>query len=467
MSDDQREKGFGGFFKTLIEIAGYVATLTPFLLTLLGRGSIPYPTFASIFALAISALAIWSWRWPAITKTRAKKSGKLKVQDYFRTSNARLFTMPLARRRIELSVLLLFAFGTLGGAGVNFISIREELTGFHCLSDEHNFRVVITDFSADSTFEDDLAAILHHQSGNRFQICRYRKQVRLPDIAQKEGEDHGADLIVWGISNQDRVNIYLTAIDWETLSQRHGGLSMGQSPEEAAFLAEIISAEILFNQGEAVTAQNSLYDALDAAEAQTWKQAKPALLAEGYFELGLLFDPYSVPANDADTQRALEEYSHAIEIIRQHDLELEGAYLNRAQLYSDRGDFERALKDYSALIDQGSEQSNWLHMLRAQIFIQMERCSDAIQELENVNRQEDIELDVVFPYSTFYLGFAYLACGEIELAEKTYQTMPVLSKDDAQAFLAGLESMAGTSADPAVKEAIDRIMDHIKQLHAQ
>lgn len=466
MSSNEEDKIIGGPFKTIAEIAGYIATVVPFLLALLGKSSLPYPTFVATVVLVFSVLFLWRWRWFAITKTKTKRRSKVKLREVLGESKNQMFVASLGRRRTELLMLTVFSLGTLGVAGTNFTTILEEFTGFHCLPGDTAFRVIIADFSSSPTFEDDLAAILHQQSGDRYQICRYRKQVRLPDAAQKAGEDKHAQLVVWGIKNSDTVNVYLAAIDWETLNERYGGLSVGQSPEEAAFLAEIISAEIFLNQGQAVAAQESLYNALDAAVIQSWTQTKPALLAKGYFELGMLLDPNIVPEEAANSKRAIKEYSEAISIMQKQDLYIEGAYLNRAQLYYDQHQYDLALTDYSVLLDHDTEQANSVYVMRAQAFIDSGRCANAVDELEKARQQNGIEDDPMFPYITFYLGLASLRCGNLDLAEKTYQTMPPLSAEDATAFLEDLNALAGASNDPAAKEVINRIMEHLRKLES-
>lgn len=467
MGTESKEHSPATFFKTIAEIAGYVGTLLPFLLALLGSGSLTHPTLVSVLTLAVSVMVLWAWRWPAITRPRTKKTAApFRAQDMVRSGTERQFAMPLPRRRLEVAVLSLFALGTVGVAGANFVPIREEITGFHCLMDSRPFRVVISNFTQDPAFEDDLAGILYQQARDRFQICRYNKRVHLPDVAREVGENNDADLVIWGIPHPDRVTIYLEAIDWETLSQRHSGLSIGKNPEEAAFAAELISAEILFHQGDSAVAQASLYDALDSAQAQDWAQSNPTLLAEGHFELGLLFDPDYVPPEYAQTDRAVEEYSNAIDVIRAHDLEMEGPYLNRASLYYDQGKLDQALEDYSALLELGGKMVNSVYLMRSQVFIDSGRCSDAIAELEKALLGKDIETDPVFSYITFYLGYAYLSCGELEPAEAAFQGMPALSKEDAEAFLIQLDVLAGASQDPATKEVIGRIMEHIKKLQS-
>ena len=479
MSTNGKEKDFSKLFKTIAEIGGYVSTIIPYVLALLGKGSIPYPVFTATLTFIVSVVFLWGWRWSAIAKLKPSRSegkkngqaataGKIRFQDYFRSDHERIFAMSAFRRRMEMLVLSVFALSATGLTFVNFQAIREELGGFHCLSDPSDFRVVILNLTSDQAFEINLANKLDEQPDRRFQICRYDRQVKYRDQAQTVGEKKKADLVIWGNEAGDQINIYLTAINWDMLNQYDGALPVGQSQEQAAFLAQNISAEILFKQGRVVDAQISLSTALDDAETQAWVQPNPALLAQGYFLLGLLFDPNNdVPKSDVNIKKAIEEYSNAIDIIREQGLNLEGAYLNRAQLYYEQGDFDRALADYSVLVDKKSEQINYVYVLRAQTFISAGRCSEAISELGEVRKTAGIETDPVFPYIVHSLGRAYLACGDSKAAQQTYQAMPVLSKEDAEAFLKDLNELAGTSKSPAVKEAIISIMEHIQKLQSE
>ncbi len=374
--------------------------------------------------------------------------------------------MSLPRRRAEITALSIFALVTLGQGSVNFRSILEEITGFHCLSEAEEFRVVITNFSTEPQFENDLANIMDMQSQGKFQICRYDKPIHLKDKIEEAGTDYQADLMVWGSRDGDQISLYLTAMNWEKLNQNPKPLSVKEGQEQAAFLAQIISAEILFNQGETTAAQNSLYDALDIAETQNWVEANPSLLAEGYLELGLLYDPNLITESDADIGRAIEEYSNAIKIVNDSGLDFEGAYLNRAQLYSDSGDYEKAAEDYTALIERGSEQVNTLYFLRGQSQYYAGNCAETIPDLVRV--RDDPALDVGFlPYLLHYLGASHLLCGDIESAEETYQRMPALTVDDVEVFTTELDAMAGTFTNSTAKEAIHEIIDHLHQLQTE
>lgn len=465
MSINRKEKDSVNLFRTIAEIGGYVSTILPYLLALLGKSSLPYPVFISTLTLVVSVAVLWSWRWPAITRTKTKK-GKINFRDTFSSTAKNQFVMSLPRRRAEMTALSIFALVTLGQGSLNFRSILEEITGFHCLSDVKDFRVVITNFSEEPQFENDLANIMDLQSQGKFQICRYNKPIKLKDKIEKAGTDYEADLMVWGSRDGNKISLYLTAMNWEKLNQNPKALSVNDGQEEAAFLAQIISAEILFNRGETAAAQNSLYDALDIAEVQNWVEANPSLLAEGYLELGLLYDPNHVSESDADITRAIEEYSNAIKIVNESGLGLEGAYLNRAQLYSDAGDYEKAAEDYTALIDMGSEQAGTLYFLRGQSYYYAESCTKSIPDLERVRDAPALETDFL-PYVIHYLGASHLLCGDLEAAEDTYQTMPALTVDAVEIFTTELDALAGISEDPAVKEVINRIIDHLHQLQTQ
>jgi tetratricopeptide (TPR) repeat protein len=479
MSDSKASEDFGKLIKTFGEIGGYVATILAYLLAILGKGSIPYPTLVATLTFIVSVFILWRWRWPKITEMKSSipvrkgrgqktKPAAQSLRDLFRAGTSQLYRMPLQQRLVETTLLSLFALGALGLGVMNVPSIGEEISGFHCLSNGSDFRVVIPDFSSEGhQFENNLANIMDLQSGKRFEICRYNKQVQLTDEAQEVGRKNKANLVIWGSNSDGLINVYLTAIDWEMLSQHSSKLSSSEGQQEAAFLAENISAEILFNQGNTVEAQKSLYDALDRAEGQAWVQSNPALLAQGYFLLGLLYDPDYAPQEDADTKRAIEEYSKAIRTITEWDLNLEGAYLNRAQLYYDEDNFERAIEDYTVLINKNTEQINYVYLLRAQVHIDNGNCSQAIADLETVLSDSTFETDSLYPHVIHNLSSAYLLCGNLNAAEQTYQKMPVLNKEEVDIFSSELNDLAENSADPELKEVIISIIDHIQQLQSQ
>ncbi len=474
MSESKGSDDFGKLVKTLGEIAGYVSTILPYLLAILGKGSIPYPTLVATLTFMVSVIILWRWRWPKITKMkssvsggkaqRRKTTGMQNLRDLFQAGTSQLYRMSLPRRRVETTLLSLFVCSALGLGIVNASSIQEEITGFHCLSDARGFRVVISDFSSEEhQFENNLANVMDLQSGQKFQICRYNKPVQLTDQAEKAGRKKGAGLLVWGNYSGEFANVYWTAIDWETPTPPPAKVPTSEG-QEAAFLAENISAQVLFHQGEVGEAQKLMENALDTAEGQSWIQSNPTLLADGYFLLGLLFDPKYAPAGNANTRTAIDEYTLAIKTIEKWGLDLESAYRNRALLYYDEGNLEKAIKDYTVLIDKHTDDVNSMYLMRAQAYTDSGNCSLAIADMGQVLQNPDIETDVFYPYYIHSLGMAYLSCGDLTAAQDIYQKMPPLSEEDKEAFLGRLNDLAVSSGVPKLQETIHSIVDHIQQL---
>ena len=469
MKKSAETDNFDRFIKILGEIGGYVSTILPYLLALLGKGSIPYATIVATLTLMVSVVVLWRWRWPIITRRKTSR-GKVKeatasrLVDYFRAGVADQFEMPLIQRRAEIVLLSIFALGAVSVGGFNSPVIAEEISGLHCLSENDGFRIIITNFDAEKhQFENDLANIMHLQTGKKFQVCRYNKDIQLADDAIEAGRKNAAKLVVWGNINNGQVNLYLNSIEWEMLNAIYNKLTINQGQEESVFLTENISAEILFFQGNVEEAQVNLNVALDTARQQEWVAKNPNLLAEGYLLLGLLHDPNYTPAENANEGRAIKEYTSAIDIVETWSLNLEGAYLNRAQLYDLRGDFDHAIADYDTLIARDTEPGLYLYWIRSEVKLKAERCEEVIADLETIRQRPGVESDGEYLYILHTLGKAYLLCGESDSAEKTYQEMPPLTPDDVEYFSSDLGEFSANLPEEA-KEVIARILTHILEL---
>ncbi|HNA90346.1 MAG TPA: hypothetical protein PK989_13610, partial [Anaerolineales bacterium] len=124
MKKSAETDNFDRFIKILGEIGGYVSTILPYLLALLGKGSIPYATIVATLTLMVSVVVLWRWRWPIITRRKTSR-GKVKeatasrLVDYFRAGVADQFEMPLIQRRAEIVLLSIFALGAVGVGGFN------------------------------------------------------------------------------------------------------------------------------------------------------------------------------------------------------------------------------------------------------------------------------------------------------------------------------------------------------------
>jgi len=462
MSKTQKDRDYLSFLKKLGDIGSYTAAIVAYLLAITGRAPTPYPNTVSFLTVLVTVIAVWLWRLPRIkanspvrTASSKTKSGKKDSSENGRNS--------LQLRNLEMTGLSFLSVAVLALGAFKFPSIQEEVTGLNCLNERSDFRVLVADFSAEENqFENNLANVLDLQSGQRFQICRLNENIQLTDVAQDRGLKHQAKLVIWGNNSQGSITIYFTALDWEVLTQHQSKLSASEGQEETAFLAETISAEILFNQGNTSEAQKLLYDALDVAEIQDWVQSNPGLLADGQFLLGLFYDHNYAPEDVADSKRAIEEYSNAIRTIVEWDLDKDGAYLNRALLYYDEGDFEKAIADYTVLVNKNIENINDVYFMRAQVYLDSGKCLDAIDDLETARKDSAIETDLLYPYHIHYLGQAYLLCGDLEAAEQVYLTMPELTQEELDAFSSDLNNLADNSGNSEMKEVIVKILNIIQ-----
>lgn len=477
------------FSESLKEIGGYVAAILFYILALTGYVPPPLPqsysSTVSTLTILVSVTALWLWRFPRIAGKRpAASSGILvagskhppesSVRDsfllLFRSESRRSYNMPLAQRRLEGALLFSLTAFAIGVTGARLPSIAGEIGGLRCLKTVSDApRILIADFSPPNTnqFGDSLANYMAAKMETQLEVCRYNHPFVLFDEAMNTGARHRAELVIWGNDNAGLLDVYLTptAPEWDISDPLKDGLSARDSNKEVALLAEQIAAEILFFQGQPVRARENLSRALEnAEESQDLGNVNPELLADGHFLLGLLFDPNQYPEGSdvPSLSRAIAEYSRAVRL----NETLEVAYLNRAALYIQGGDTEKAIADYARviLIADHSDHRFDAHLQKAELQLGKGMCSEVIPDLEDALRSPDAEGYYLYPYLVHELGKAYLACGNYGAAGDAYRD--IIQLEAEYAFLFAEELNALVSKDPgnqALEEEVNNIIEYLEQ----
>jgi tetratricopeptide (TPR) repeat protein len=472
MGESRNDKDFLGFLKTLGDIGGYVAAVVAYLLALTGRSLTPYPNTISFFTALVTVAAVWMWRWPRVTeklvsknstaKTKKGKNGSPEKKDIFdpiRAQSKQPYKRTLTQRRFEVFVLfgLFVAVLILGGFKVPYM--QEEVTGLNCLNASGNFRVMITNFtfSPEQDFENDLGNALVRQA-QESQICRYQQEVEFIDDVYLLKDKYDADLVIWGNYSDDRYEIEFTSTP-EFVYSKADGLPVQDTEEQMAFLTAKTTATIYFVQGDAAAAREQLLIALDAAESQGWVDENPALLADGYFLMGLILSAGPVDAPSA-LDPAINAYSRAIKL----DLEFEPAIWNRSLLYLDQGRWEDALASYDALIQLDGSYAVDARWMKAQLFLDDGDCKTAIQGMEETLKLPGVdETHDSFTDLIYVLGKAHLLCRDYPAAEDAFEQMPPLTADFAPVYIEDLNILSAESDDPLLQKEVQKIINMLQQ----
>jgi tetratricopeptide (TPR) repeat protein len=485
MNNNESTDGLKQFLKLLGEVAGFAITILGYIFAILGRPLPPfqaYPATTSILTILLSLIFLWLWRWSKITSRKPSKPGtrlaNRKKPPVEPSSSASFFAlwsaaqdqelnMPRKQRRFEISFLLSLTLAAFGITGLRLSPAMVEISEFHCINELPGApKIVIANFvpSNSDPFGDNVANVMDGQARKRLLVCRYKREIKLNDEAEKIGAKYQATLVIWGNINNDLSKVYLTTIGWERQNQHEDAVPLKDGQDDLALLSESILAELLLSQGNVIDAQNNLSTALDSAETQGLDNS--TLMADSYFLLALLYDPNQIGKDNpqANRHQAIRFYSRAIEL----NTDFDSAYLNRAYAYDAEGEIEKAIADLSNVINRQGTSASAINLLtRGQFYIRSRKYSEAISDFETaLNNPQTVTDDPTYFDLIHYLGMAYLLRGDITTAEQTYQRLPALSKGDTQYeyMIKELSELPIGPNSPETKEAIERIINSIKQL---
>lgn len=501
-----REKHSSGSIPTLIksitDIASSVGAVTAYLVAIFGIGDLPYPKTTSLLTILATSILVVNWRWG---KLRSRKKGSKipparpqleRIMDPIQKTNNESYTLPLTRRRIEAGLVLSLSVFTLGWTGVNFSSVVSELTTNPALScndpgEAAKLRILIADLH-ETTAESQLLisdkisdSLTEYPAGDFYKVCRLAEPVKSITLANEAAKTYEADIVIWGRSDAATYEIHLEA---PALGDPHQNLSeLGieeatssefqlKEPEHVSFVSQFALAELLLLNGQVTEAQARLADALAEADRE---KLDPLDIADGYYLLGLFYDPHYSPSPDEEL--AIAAYSKAID----RNSNLHKAWLNRGYMHMLLGMVEEAMADFNHLIDNDTPFKGMAYVNRSGL----QSDPDAIMRdldaavkfapeegyffrgIERMNRRdfqgaiEDlekaVEVDPAGWENYHYLGLVQLYNGEYEAAKKTYvRILPYLDEVTRDDAIVDLQDSA--EVFPEIKPTTDEIIQALQ-----
>lgn len=405
------------------------------------------------------------------------------------------YSLPLPKRRMEAGIVAALTVFTIGWTGFNISGVVTELTTNPSLicsyeGGEDNLVILVADMlesgSGPSLLISDkiYESLVLGQKAGQYDVCRLTEPIKLSTIAAEKAQEHEADIVIWG-----RIDvIYEIHLEAPALSNPHRTLSEVSSEEAASVefqlkepghishVTKFTISEILFLRGQVSDAQLNQNELLTGLARNGLDKTNPKMMAEGYFLLGLFYDPDF--SENPDEERALDAYQKAAEL----DPTLYAASFNRGLILLFANRTEEAVTEFThviegnedglkadALINRAgllSDPAARLHDLNLAIEIDpaegyffrgIERMNQedyqgAIEDLEQA-----VNADPQGYYNYHLLGQAQLYAGEMEAAKQTYvRILPTLDEETRTQVIIELQEAA--QATPEIAPAVEQIV---------
>lgn len=450
-------------------ISEYVAALLAYILALTGGAQTPYPQTISVLTALTTALVLWLLRWPRINKkaellillAKNSQSPQSLWRRIFTPFSARTgYAMPLARRRAEGGLLLVTSLAAITFSGFNASVVYNEISQVTCYYAIGNLpRILVVQFAHVSetniAIENQLVSAL--QQDSRFAICYYRKPADVHSEALDFGKKFKALLVVWGSIDDQILQINFTPRDWVMLGskvqvdrQKMLEFRIKELDNVAPYLSQYVIAQILFMQGDTAGARDSLSEYLDGLQAEQAENIGFHNIAEAYFILGQMFDPENSEA--PDEQRALQAYTTAV----QYYPEFEIALLDRGFLYRGRGEYDKAIQDFSVIIDKNLPLKMDAYYNRALALADSGDINGAFADIKAA-------LGMTPTDASFYhlMGRLYLLNGQFDESYHTYETALLYADDEQRGdFIGDLETLARENA--SLSDDVQKIIELLR-----
>jgi tetratricopeptide (TPR) repeat protein len=104
------------------------------------------------------------------------------------------------------------------------------------------------------------------------------------------------------------------------------------------------------------------------------------------------------------------------------------AYSDRAWAYFNRGQYDKAVDDYSKVIEISSEDAG-AYFLRGRSYHYLRKYNEAISDYD-----EAIRIDSKYDFAYYSRGLAYLAINECDIAKSDFEKAIELNKDDKDIY---------------------------------
>lgn len=451
-------------------IGEYVAAVLAYTLALTGGARTPYPQTIAILTALATSLVLWLLRWPRLNEkagllllpAKSSHSPQSAWRRAFSPFSAQTgYALPLARRRAEGGFLLAASLAALLFSGFHASAVYSEISPVTCYpgSRAASPRILVAQFAHLSgeniAIENQLVSAL--QQDSRFAVCYYRKPVNVHSEALGFGEKFEASLVIWGSIDDQLLQINFTPRDWAMLGsktqidrQKMLEFRVNEIDTAIPYLAQYILSQILFMQGETSGARDSLAEYLEALEAGQAEEIGFRSLAEAHFILGQMFDPEI--SDIPDEKRALQAYSAAIEYFPS----FESALLNRGFLYYSRKQHDKAIQDFSVIIDENLPLKIDAYYNRALALADSGARSEALADIKAVLGMAPADAGLYH-----LMGQLYLLNGQFDEAYRAYETAILYADDEQRAdFIDGLQSLA--SQNDVSREEVEKIIQLLR-----
>ena len=488
MSEERPSGSITAIVKPITDIAASVAAVIAYLQAIFELVDIPYSKTISLLTILGTSILVVNWRWRELNRKKGnalskrqqyggsakppRKSPLLeRILDPIKQTSREHYLMPLMRRRVEAGLVLFITVFTFGWTGFHFSPVAAELTKNPSLTcdstrSKDKLLIVVADLLetnpqpplliSDKIYE----SLVSDQKGSLYNVCRLLQPIKLSTIALETAQKYKADILIWGRSDVI-YEIHLEAPALVDPNRKLSELASAEAasvefqfkePKHIAYVTQFALSEILLLNGQTSEAQSYLADVLSSAKRDSLDRTHPQDIADGYFLLGLFYDPGFSPypnfSPHPDEQNSVDAYKNAVDL----NPNLFAARLNHGLILRDMGRVKDAMADFTFLIE-----NNTPLMGSAYFFRGTERMNQGDYQGASEDFEKAIEFDPQGFYNYHLLGQVQLYAGEADAAKQTYtRIIPYLNEDTRRQVI--LELQEDAQAVPEIKSAVDEII---------
>lgn len=513
MSEEKTSNPISAIIKPIGDIVTTATVVAAYIQGIFKVADTKIPNTVSLLLVVVTSIFVIGRRWGKLSEKRKKRpnngnskekpKGSLREQilEPFKESKNDPYILPAPRRRLEAGFIMALAVFTVGWTGFNASAVVYELTTDPSLSScsyaegDANLLILVADVK--ETGEQQLFVsskvynkLVDNQNGSGYSVCRVSDVFEAGTDAVQKAKELEAAIIIWGTRDAVSYEIHLEAPAFEDVDKdlSDEAVKVAVSREfqvrevtHIAYVTEFTLSEIKLLQGRVPEAQIQLQDALDRARAEKNPPSQQDL-ADGYYLLGLLYDPNN--SGFSDEGKAIDAYGEAEAI----DEKQYAARLNRGILLGNVQRIDEALEEFDYLTGnadtptslKGDALINRTLLLKdpqerisgfeaaAKIapadgytflggeYLEQKKYAEAIKNLE-----EAIHYDPAFFLNYHLLGLSQLYAGEYDGAKDTYKLIvPYLTEEDRQAVIQELKEKA--DAQPEIKPTVDEIIQQLQ-----
>jgi tetratricopeptide (TPR) repeat protein len=417
-------------------------------------------TLSALIVLVI-AILIWIWRWPRITQSRRQRNSSAAskkdtapvkgIMSPFVEAQSNHFVLSLTRRRVEGFLLILVTAGALIFISQKTTQIVVEVSGVQCsyAADRKAPLLVIFEFNnltdRKDAFVNRLYTEMDERFNNQISVCLSQRVIANSTEAENYGRNlnrqQSVTIVVWGDSDDSSYEIHITPIEWtafELLLKANAADANVLDNWARNYLPKLVVGMTQFVKGDYPKAIQAFNTVVNQLGSNTWSGDNQRAFARLYFRLAQLHD------NNGNVQDAIETYDKVLSI----DPEFYSARLNRGMLYV-KADREKALEDFTTLIDQRADNAADAYVNRA-----------SLQTEWSLQKRDYLGAIALEPNNADYydyFGVAALSAGDFDAAYNAYKDAnKSMDEETRTGIINELQTMA--KQDDTLTEVVGRIV---------